>query len=62
MRQREGEGQRSTTPTMRWGAVPVLIWSTLGPVTGEECQSLAYARAWLRREIEGDGADDGVQQ
>jgi DNA-directed RNA polymerase specialized sigma24 family protein len=22
----------------------------------------ACARAWLRREIEGDGADDGVQQ
>jgi hypothetical protein len=44
------------------GAVPVLLWNTLGPVMGEECQSLAYARAWLRREIEGDGADDGVQQ
>jgi len=41
--------------------VPVLIWGTLGPVTGEACPSLAYARAWPRREIEGDGADDGGQ-
>ena len=41
--------------------MPVLIWSTLGPVMGEECQSLAYARAGLRREVEGDGADNGVQ-